>query len=97
MSESYDPNSQNAMLSRIIERLDKQDASSRDWREEIFNILSEIRTETRKTNDRVSALEQWHATLKANRRLLLWIGSGAASMGAGIATVGMWLLDHFAK
>jgi len=44
---SYDPNSADAMLARIIERMDNQDV-----------ILKEIREQVYKTNGRVSSLEQ---------------------------------------
>lgn len=44
---SYDPNSADAMLARIIERMDNQDV-----------ILREIREQVYKTNGRVLSLEQ---------------------------------------
>jgi hypothetical protein len=44
---SYDPNSVDAMLSRILQRLDEQD-----------KVLVRIEEQTTKTNGRVSALEK---------------------------------------
>lgn len=90
MSESYDPNSQNAVTSRIFQRLDKQDEDSRSARAEIIGILSEIRVETKKTNGRVTALEQWRATTTAKIVLLVGLGSGAV-------TVGMWIFDRLSR
>lgn len=44
---SYDPESQDAMFARILERMDSQD-----------RLLEEIKTQVYKTNGRVTALEQ---------------------------------------
>lgn len=57
---SYDPNSTDAMLARIIERLDNQDLILKDIKEQVY-----------KTNGRVTGLEQdkWH-----QRGIVLGIG-----------------------
>jgi len=44
---SYDPESQDAMFARILERMDSQD-----------RLLEEIKIQVYKTNGRVTALEQ---------------------------------------
>lgn len=44
---SYDPESQDAMFARILERMDSQD-----------RLLEEIKTQVYKTNGRVTTLEQ---------------------------------------
>jgi hypothetical protein len=90
MSEAYDPQSQNAMFSRIIQRLDQQDRDSAIHRSEVTGILTEIRTETRKTNGRVTTIEQWINTTKAKVALVVLIGSIFVSAAA-------WLIERLLK
>jgi nitrogen fixation/metabolism regulation signal transduction histidine kinase len=47
MSEDFNPNSTDSMFARVLQRMDAQD-----------KMLEEIRTQTTKTNGRVTALEQ---------------------------------------
>jgi hypothetical protein len=84
MSEGYDPQSQNAMFSRIIQRLDQQDRDSVIHRTEVTGILTEIRTETRKTNGRVTVIEQWINTTKAKIALMVLLGSTFVSVAAWV-------------
>lgn len=50
---TYDPNSTDAMFSRVLQRLDTQDTT-----------LTEILAEVRKTNGRVKSLEEWRLVTK---------------------------------
>lgn len=79
MAEQYDPQSTNAMFSRIIERLDRQDRDSFAHRGEMKEILTEIREQTQKTNGRVTAIEQWVAVHKAKVAAVVFVGSSIAS------------------
>lgn len=84
--QNYDPNSFTALLSRIIERLDRQDEESTLARSEMKGLLTEIRTETRKTNGRVTVIEQWIMTTKAKVAILSLIGGGAV-------TAAVWVIE----
>jgi hypothetical protein len=68
---SYDPNSTDAMFSRIIQRLDAQDS-----------ILTEIRDGVRKTNGRVNGLEKWRDVITGKVAGI----SFAVSAVVGVAT-----------
>ncbi len=80
MNEGYDPNSLNAMLSRIIERLDRQDLSSEVYRAEVRQTLSEIKEQTVRTNGRVTWIERWIETFKAKTAVVVFFGSAAVSL-----------------
>lgn len=64
----YDPQSTDAMFSRIIERLDRQD-----------EILKRIEAQTTKTNGRVSLLESWRTEIGAKVAVI----SGGVSAAIG--------------
>lgn len=77
---SYDPMSTDAMFSRVLQRLDTQDAT-----------LSAILAEVRRTNGRVSSLEEWRLTTKIKVATV----SALVSAGVGgMAWVISVLLDH---
>lgn len=88
---SYDPNSQDAMFSRILQRLDQQDKGAQEYRESIKSDLAYIRTAVDKTNGRVNGLERWKDVVTAKTALIASIVSG----GVGVAG---WLIgilrDH---
>lgn len=73
---SYDPNSNDSMFSRIEQRLSNQD-----------NALEEILREVRKTNGRVTALEQANEVNRAK------VSTVAAGVSIGIACIG-WIAEH---
>ena len=73
---SYDPNSTDAMFSRIENRLSTQDAA-----------LAEILREVRKTNGRVTALEQQNEVNRAK------VSTVAAVVSFGVGLAG-WLAEH---
>lgn len=68
---SYDPNSADAMFSRVLQRLDQQDL-----------VLHEIKEQVVKTNGRVDKLETWKLEVKAKTALI----SSAISTGVGLVT-----------
>jgi len=61
---SYDPNSPDAMFSRILEKLDEQD-----------KILARIESQTTKTNGRVSKLENEHWKQRGFILAISFVGS----------------------
>jgi hypothetical protein len=65
----YDPHSMDAMFSRVLARLDSQD-----------RILLEIRDEVKKTNGRVSSIEQWRTAMKARIAVIVGLVSAAATI-----------------
>lgn len=65
---SYDPNSNDAMFSRVMNRLDQQD-----------DTLKQILEQVRKTNGRVNVLEQNEAVAKGKVAVL----SAAISAAVG--------------
>ena len=85
---SYDPNSTDAMFSRIIVKIEEQDRMAAAARDEFMGVLREIRDEVKKTNGRVSGLEKWRAVINAK----------VATIAAGISVVGSiagWLIEKF--
>lgn len=56
-SEPFDPYSQNAMFSRILERIEQQDREAREFRTEIKESFSTFQQELKNSDTRVSALE----------------------------------------
>jgi hypothetical protein len=65
---SYDPNSTDSMLSKILERMDSQDVK-----------LESIHKQTMLTNGRVSAVEVWKSQLNANITIIAGLFSAAVS------------------
>lgn len=63
---SYDPNSNDSMLSRIMQRLDTQDET-----------LKQILEQVKKTNGRVNVLEQNEAVAKGKLALVSALVSAA--------------------
>lgn len=72
---SYDPNSNDSMLSRIMQRLDNQDTT-----------LSQILAEVRKTNGRVTSLETTRAVTKGQIALISLLVSGAFAFVSWVFT-----------
>ena len=72
---SYDPNSTDAMFSRVLQRLDTQDAT-----------LSAILAEVRRTNGRVSSLEEWRLTTKVK------VATVSALVSAGVGGM-VWVVS----
>jgi hypothetical protein len=66
---SYDPQSADAMFSRIIQRLDSQDV-----------LLTRIDAGVAKTNGRVSALEKWRDVVTAKTALIASVVSGGVGV-----------------
>lgn len=68
---SYDPSSENAMFAKILQKLDTQDAT-----------LSEIKNQVYKTNGRVNAIEneRWY-----QRGIVASIGIGASLVWSWIS------------
>ena len=54
----YDPNSFNALASRILERLDQQDVATADHRQEIKTQISTFQGELLNVSGRVTGLEE---------------------------------------
>lgn len=67
---SYDSNSSDAMFSRVLERLERQDAS-----------LARIEAGVAKTNGRVNALERWRDIITAKTAII----AGALSIAVSVA------------
>jgi len=65
---TYDPNSTDSMLSRILERMDAQDAK-----------LESIHRQVMLTNGRVSTLEVWKDQLHGNITVAAGLFSAAVS------------------
>lgn len=86
MSE-FNPNSTDAVLSRILEKLDAQNAESSKTRGEFLLVLGEIRDEAKKTAYRVSALERWRAELRGKTATLATVVSLTVGFGA-------WLIER---
>lgn len=80
----YNPNSSDAVLARILERLDAQDVSAGERRTEFLKVLGEIHEEVKKTNGRVTRIELWRAEVKAKTAQLAMLVSAAASIIAWI-------------
>jgi hypothetical protein len=70
-AEDYNPDSVNATLSRIIQRLDQQDA-----------VLGRIEEQVVKTNGRVSTLETWRDVVTARSAV---ISAGISSAVGAVA------------
>lgn len=68
---TYDPNSTDAMFSRVLQRLDTQDAT-----------LTEILAEVRKTNGRVKSLEEWRLVTKVKVATLSALVSAVVGVAA---------------
>lgn len=72
----YDPQSTDAMFSRIIQRLDAQD-----------EILRRIEAQTVKTNGRVSSLERWRDVTMAKVAVMSAGVSSAVALGAWLIKI----------
>lgn len=84
----FDPNSHDATFARILQRLDNQDHMAGEAKTETVGLLTEIRTEVRKTNGRVTSLERWRAEIKGKT------AAYATGCSAVVAFVG-WLAEHY--
>ena len=67
---SFDPNSSDAMFARVLAKLEEQDRANGKTNAEFLLVLQEIRTEARKTNGRVSALERWRDIVTAKTAVI---------------------------
>jgi hypothetical protein len=83
-AQDYDPNSINAMFSRIMERLDSQDHLTQDYRSSVTDELGAIRKAVEHTNGRVTDIEADRQRMK---------GFGAAI--AAIASIGWAAYEAF--
>lgn len=73
---SYDPQSMDAMFSRILQRMDTQDA-----------ILQRIDAGVTKTNGRVNALERWRDVITSRVALIASIVSGAVGVAGWLINI----------
>ena len=85
---SYDPNSTDAMFSRVLARLDEQDRAAIKTNNDFLVILGEIRNEAKRTNGRVTELERWRDIITAKTAAIA--GGISATIGAAA-----WLFQHF--
>lgn len=85
---SYDHNSTDAVLSRILERLDKQADDTKQHRAELIAVLSEVRTEVKATNGRVRSIERWRDVITAKVAV---ISAFTSFLMGGLA----WAANHF--
>lgn len=76
MSDSFNPNSTDAMFARVLSRLDEQDRTAEKTNADFLLVLSEIRTEAQKTNGRVTALEKFKDMITAKAAVISFIGAG---------------------
>ena len=72
---SYDPQSSDAMFSRVMQRLDNQDTT-----------LDKILLEVRKTNGRVTSLETTRAVTRGQIALISLLVSGAFAFVSWVFT-----------
>jgi hypothetical protein len=77
---SYDENSNDAMFSRIIAKLEEQDRTSERARGEMISRLERIEGQTIKTNGRVGNLEKWQTEMKARVGLVALLVSGIGTL-----------------
>jgi hypothetical protein len=85
---SYDENSNDAMFSRILGRLDQQAKETAAFRADLLQVLGELRNEVKQTNGRVLSLERWRDVITAKVAVISVVVSFI--MG-GIA----WAFNHF--
>ena len=70
MSDDFNPNSLDSMLTRVLSRLDEQDRTAEKTNADFLLVLSEIRTEAQKTNGRVTKLERWRDVVTAKTSII---------------------------
>ena len=87
---SYDANSNDAMFSRIIAKLEEQDRAAASSRTELIGVLREVRDEVKKTNGRVTSLEKWRTVVNAKVTTIAAAVSVAASLAA-------WIVERFTR
>lgn len=75
----YNPNSKDALFSRIMQRLDQQDFTSANHRAEIKTVLTEIQDDIRRAHGRVGKLETWKTELRAKVAIVAVLVSGAVT------------------
>ena len=85
---SYDPNSPDAMFSRILAQISEQAKATSDHRAELLAVLHDVRTELRITNGRVNGLERWRDVISARVAV---IASVTSFIMGGIA----WAIQRF--
>lgn len=78
---SYDPNSSDAMFSRVMQRLDQQDVNSATHRAEVKAGLAEIQSDIKQAHGRIGKLETWKTELKAKVAIVSVIMSGLVTAG----------------
>ena len=66
----FNEHSTDAMFARVLARLDEQDRGRIHSNAEFLVILTEIRTEARRTNGRITALERWRDVLTAKSAMI---------------------------
>ena len=86
----FNPNSHDAMLAKILERIDEAERRSVEYRRELKGTVDRILEQATKTNGRVTSLEDWRTSTKAR------LAAISAAISASIA-LAAWLVDHFVK
>jgi hypothetical protein len=82
---SFNPKSPDAMFATIIERLNQQDEMKERMHKENKEVLDEIRDEVKKTNGRVTKLENWRDYQKGK------IAGIALAVSSAVAVIG-WVV-----
>lgn len=90
MADRYEPQSQDAMFARIIQRLDQQDFDSQIARGEVKAMLHAIRIETKDMISRLESLEDWRTEAKAKIAIIITIAAAGTTFGA-------WIIEKFFK
>ena len=86
----FNPNSADAVFSRILQRLDQQDALAEKRNTEQTQFLKEIKEQCVKTNGRVTSLEKWKAVVTAK------VTTVSALVSSTVAVIA-WAISHFTK
>jgi hypothetical protein len=71
----FDPSSSNATFATILQRLNQQDRDALAARNDVKEMLHEIRTQTTITNGRVTKLELWRENITAKIATIVFIAS----------------------
>ena len=96
MSEGNDfnPNSTDAVFSRILQRLSDQDVERKKMSDDVMVVLQEIRAEVRKTNGRVTRLEHWQTMINARVATIAFLVSALIPI---FQVFGKWVIAKFSQ
>ncbi len=86
-NEEYNPNSMNAIVSRILERMDQQDEFVSARMDQQDAVLNRVEANLGKYDSRTTALERWKDVSNAKAGAI----GGVVAM---VITAGAWLWDH---